>query len=634
MGILRNYEDGNMQGLRTISYQEVGAQTPYVTKDVNNPPNNKGLGLQVNKRVDDVSRIAQMLVDRPGLTHLTNEAILKQGELTKKLQSSKNYQAGTKVGNLIRRTGGTLKHVAQVAISTLAQVPVNGTGTHFLRAFRTDTYLQDGDPSSGFAQFFGAGGVEGAQYALRGKAVPAQGLLSDSILPTNNTTASPEDIGVAHIGIKGDISGLDKDRDKIGSFDITKVNTKSKNSTQENISNALTGSSIPLSGSNRETTASPNTLGTSNKDVQGDISELKPKTSNIFTPENTFTGTNTQKNINAIQIGADDFSRRFDGAIRVRENTNLDTVRVSSKSINQAKEEQQQYSGVNSSLKVDGGSKPLGYIQDFRSSESENEFGGRGIESYSLNYNGRFVNKETRVGLGNPGKITRNRTNYTIADIDTADKINLIDVKTEPLNGITDNRDLIQLEFQVITPEQTYYLAFRAFLDSFDDNFASSWNTHKYLGRAEDFYTYQGFSRNINIGFKIAAQSSQEMKPLYRKAATLASITAPTYGPDGRFMRGSIAKVTVGDYIYEQPGIIESVDYKWQTNYPWEISFQNPEGGERGQVLPHVLDVSLSFRVIHDFLPETGEKPFITNHRPPTENKEVYLPLEQLTEIR
>ena len=118
------------------------------------------------------------------------------------------------------------------------------------------------------------------------------------------------------------------------------------------------------------------------------------------------------------------------------------------------------------------------------------------------------------------------------------------------------------------------------------------------------------------------------MKPLYRKAATLASVTAPTYGQGGRFMRGSIAKVTVGDYIYEQPGIIESVQYTWQKDYPWEISFQNPEGGDNSQILPHVLDVSLSFKVIHDFLPETGINPFITNYRPIQDNKEVYIPLQ------
>ena len=119
------------------------------------------------------------------------------------------------------------------------------------------------------------------------------------------------------------------------------------------------------------------------------------------------------------------------------------------------------------------------------------------------------------------------------------------------------------------------------------------------------------------------------MQPLYEKAATLASVTAPTYAPSGKFMRGTIAKVTVGDYIYEQPGIIESVQYTWQKDYPWEISFQNPEGVRGEQILPHVLDVSLNFKVIHDFLPTTGVNPLITNYRAETTrgNKKTYIPL-------
>ena len=272
-------------------------------------------------------------------------------------------------------------------------------------------------------------------------------------------------------------------------------------------------------------------------------------------------------------------------------------------------------------------------IQDFRSTDSVNKFNGGITNTYSFNYSGTDINKETRVGLGNPGKITRNRAFYNISDPDTVDKINKLDVASGSLDGTNvnegGNRDLIQLEFQIITPDQKYYLAFRAFLDTFDDSFNASWNSHKYLGRAENFYTYSGFERSINIGFKIAAQSEQEMRPLYRKAATLASVTAPTYGDNGRFMRGSIAKVTVGDYIYEQPGIIESVQYTWQKDYPWEIAFQGPELGDKTgpQVLPHVLDVSLSFKVIHDFLPQTGINPFITNHKPISKNKATYVPL-------
>ena len=169
MPIIRNlrkdFDEGRMDNLRSLTYEERGTQGPYVKKDINNPPSSSQLGLQANKRIDDVSRIAQMLVDKPGLKHLSNEAILKQGEITKKLEGKDQ----TTAGKILRRVGGTVKHVTQVAASTLAQVPVNGTGTHFLRAFKTDTYLQDGDPAGGFASFFGAGGVEGTQYALRGK---------------------------------------------------------------------------------------------------------------------------------------------------------------------------------------------------------------------------------------------------------------------------------------------------------------------------------------------------------------------------------------------------------------------------------------------------------------------------------
>ena len=157
MSIIRNlkkdFEEGRMDNLRSVSYGETGTRAPYVPKPIGSTSD------QITKRIDDVTRIGKMLIDKPGLKHLANEAVLKQGEITKKLEGNNR----TAVGNTIRRVGGTAKHVAQVAGSTLAQIPVNGTGTHFLRAFRTDTYLQDGDPASGFASFFGAGGVEGAQ---------------------------------------------------------------------------------------------------------------------------------------------------------------------------------------------------------------------------------------------------------------------------------------------------------------------------------------------------------------------------------------------------------------------------------------------------------------------------------------
>lgn len=761
MPIIRNlrkdFDEGRMDNLRSLRYEDSGIKAPYITKPEGSSSN------QISKRVDDLSRIGQMLIDKPGVKHLANEALLKQGEITKQLEGNN----GTLVGNIIRRAGGTVKHVAQVIGSTLAQVPVNGTGTHFLRAFRTDTYLQENDATSGFGQFFGAGGVEGTQYALRGERVPSEALINGSKLPLRNTTANKGDLGQTNVGIEGDIAvdndpakynsdltytgtstnenvanvvggahvnkserleanttaspgdlGTDiqaandsgnlraeiktiNDYSSLASYtgtditanvnnvtngqsipkpdDLSRNTTPSKGSlgvdkkdiegtipenvnvaqgnyrsdttyneksTEDNIINANTGAPINNPSGTGEfnqtfavqTTALEGTFGVTNKAIEGDITELSPKTENTFTEASTYTGFDTKGNINSIQ-SRETFGTG--GSIPLRGNLNFDTIKGSSKSIEEIKQSTDLYDGTNSSL---GSGKQ---IQDFRSEESINNFNGGVRNSYSFDYNNRSINKETRVGLGDQGRYRKENSTsyvsgtYTKADKQNlADKLNLLDVSRNPLDGtkadgISGNRDLIQLEFQIMTPDQgNYYLGFRAFLDTFDDSFNASWNTHKYLGRADNFYTYSGFERSITIGFKIAAASAIEMRPLYRKAATLASVTAPTYGDNGRFMRGSIAKVTVGDYIYEQPGIIESVQYNWQKDYPWEISFNNPENGdlpkeqrERAQVLPHVLDVSVSFKVIHDFLPQTGITPFITNYKRDDENKENYIKL-------
>jgi hypothetical protein len=106
------------------------------------------------------------------------------------------------------------------------------------------------------------------------------------------------------------------------------------------------------------------------------------------------------------------------------------------------------------------------------------------------------------------------------------------------------------------------------------------------------------------------------MLPIYNKINTLASVTAPTYGgTESKFMRGTIARVTVGDYLYNVPGIIDSVDFSWQTEYSWEINAIKPDGEEDTMpVLPHILDCSLNFKPIHDFVPESGLTTFISNN--------------------
>lgn len=164
--------------------------------------------------------------------------------------------------------------------------------------------------------------------------------------------------------------------------------------------------------------------------------------------------------------------------------------------------------------------------------------------------------------------------------------------------------DYVQFYFEVLNTDPgvpSEFMQFRSFLDSFDDSYTGNWNEYNYVGRGESFYTYQKFNRSINVSFKSAAATKQELDPIYEKLNYLASTTAPTYSQQG-IMRGTVVRMTIGNYIYDTPGFLSTVNYSWQNGYPWEVE---------GRQLPHVLNCSLSFTPIHKFVPVTKGSTFI-----------------------
>jgi hypothetical protein len=62
-------------------------------------------------------------------------------------------------------------------------------------------------------------------------------------------------------------------------------------------------------------------------------------------------------------------------------------------------------------------------------------------------------------------------------------------------------------------------------------------------------------------------------------------------------------KLTIGDYLYRQPGIIKSLTYTIDNKSPWEIAIDDPEVTNNLYELPQVMNVQMTFAVIHDFLP-------------------------------
>lgn len=243
--------------------------------------------------------------------------------------------------------------------------------------------------------------------------------------------------------------------------------------------------------------------------------------------------------------------------------------------------------------------------------------------SSAPNYSGLKM-IETRVNLGNPGDPSYNRFNYGTGidynkDINALDTVNAfplykalnVDSNDTSPGGLLN--DLVKFRIAAIdndTPSLKVFMHFRAFLNSMTDNYNPEWGSEKYVGRGDTLYKYGGFTRAVNLSWTVVAQSSQEMMPMYRKLNYLASNTMPDYSGAG-YMRGPLIELTVGGYLFDQPGFITSLNYTLRTDTGWEIAI-GPGGDEledelgdniENYELPHAIDVQMGFTPIHEFLP-------------------------------
>jgi len=230
------------------------------------------------------------------------------------------------------------------------------------------------------------------------------------------------------------------------------------------------------------------------------------------------------------------------------------------------------------------------------------------LPSYSPN-----DNITVRLNYSNPGswfdrrEITNVNPNFIDA-ISTDDSI-----KTNENFNDESLKDLIKFRFESINtdkPTTTSLLVFRAYLNGgINDVYSPTWEPYQYVGRAEDFFVYSHFKRDIKFGFKIAAQSRNELMPLYNKLNKLVSNTAPDLIRIGSVMRGPMMRLTIGDYIFREYGFINSLDINIDENTTWEINLENDKSiGE----LPHILNVNVGYTLIHKFIPSKGRR-FINN---------------------
>lgn len=569
--------------LKSLKY---GNDGPYVSKDINNPPQYNAIGNEVTARVDDLKRISKLLVDTPGL-----KWTLHQAELNFAYNEKKGF--GRKLLN-------TLGNTAKVIGSTLAQVPVNGTGTHFVIGFGGNEYLKQGGQRSNWLDRFlkttvGTGGVNGAKSVLNGKNVILDHRGEEGYRPMIDTQFTDEienkdarSIDITQTYIKQDgslfaretgkvianntgLEGYRPPNDGLDRFDQeTKVNIEDTYVKQDgrNLVRGTEGLNVDANVPTRLENDSP---GDVIEKFQTPLADLKPEEETKY----DITAARTRDVKDPYQKSVNKLNPQ-----EAEEGTKTPKVGATVK-----ENKLQPY--------IQPGGEPL--QGDKAPGKADSELNFPDEKNYQKNVGNNAVLRDFKQkGSGGAGS-------YKTKSIAAKDSVR----KEKEIAGtnIERNEEMIPFTFTIVTPEAKETLHFWAYLDSLNDNFNATWTGQRYVGRGESFYNYGGFERKASLGFKVAGQNYDELVVYYKRLNKLASATAPTYGSGDIFMRGTYVILDIGTYFYNQPALFNSVGITWDIATPWEIDADLKDRSE----IPHVLNVALDMTMIHTFTPQVAK---------------------------
>jgi len=151
--------------------------------------------------------------------------------------------------------------------------------------------------------------------------------------------------------------------------------------------------------------------------------------------------------------------------------------------------------------------------------------------------------------------------------------------------------------FQLINPFSginLHRIAFPAYINGFKINSDASWNEVSYIGRAENFYTFNKYKRTASFSLQIPCFNLVELREKHRALGALESSLSGRYGEDGKGTKlgGILTRLFLGNYLKGEIGIINSLSYDIPNDSSWDLD----------EKLAHNINVSVSFTIIHNDL--------------------------------
>jgi hypothetical protein len=141
--------------------------------------------------------------------------------------------------------------------------------------------------------------------------------------------------------------------------------------------------------------------------------------------------------------------------------------------------------------------------------------------------------------------------------------------------------DLIAFFFYDVVNSK--YIPFRATVKGLSEGNTAFWDELRFIGRADQLYSYNGFSRTLGFTFNVVISSVTELLPTWQKVNYIMSAVKPSNytigdnqsGVFSRFIVPPMFMVTIGDLYKFQPMVITSINLNVPDDAAWETLNEN-----------------------------------------------------------
>jgi len=139
--------------------------------------------------------------------------------------------------------------------------------------------------------------------------------------------------------------------------------------------------------------------------------------------------------------------------------------------------------------------------------------------------------------------------------------------------------DLIAFFFYDVVNQK--YIPFRATVKGISEGNTAFWDELRFIGRADQLYSYNGFSRTLSFTFNVVINSVIELMPTWQKINYMASCVKPSnyttgdtlfeqLGQHNRFIVPPMFMLTIGDLYKFQPIVVTSINVNIPDDAAWE----------------------------------------------------------------